>query len=187
MQGSPGKRELDSRTWYERLRRVGSASESSIFDGLRWARRPGCRAAHTSGAPCAGDTYTASTGAWEKKDGQAWQRGLRGGLTYPVTVPRSGVHALRFTVSARQDGGLDEGYDFRVSLNGKPISYQTVTIPENGTAALAVLTPWLRAGESYQFELYVDNSYNSRRISVDRVETLAASGVDANGNGVTKV
>ncbi len=47
----------------------------------------------------------------------------------------------------------------------------------------ATVTPWLRAGESYQFELYVDNSYNSRRISVDRVETLAASGV-FKGSGI---
>jgi len=79
--------------------------------------------AFTALASVPGDGYSASTGTWEKKDGQAWQRGLRGGLTYPVTVPHSGVHALRFTVSSRADGGIDEGYDFRVSLNGKPISY----------------------------------------------------------------
>jgi len=92
--------------------------------------------AFTTLASVAGDSYTASTGTWEKQDGRAWQRGLRGGLTYPVTVPHSGVHALRFTVSSRADGGLDEGYDFRVSLNGQAISYQTVTIPENGTSAV---------------------------------------------------
>jgi hypothetical protein len=131
-----------------------------------------------------GDSYTASFGSWEKQSGQAHQRSRRGSVTYPVSVRRSGVHALKFTVSSRLDGGLDEGYDFRVSLNGKPISYQTITIPEDGTSVLALLTPWLNAGDSYEFELFVDNSYNFRHISVDKVDILSASGVDSNANGI---
>jgi len=105
-------------------------------------------------------------------------------VTYPLTVPRSGVHAIKFTVSSRAGGDLNEAYDFRISLNGVPISYQTATIAENGKTSMALLTPWLNAGETYQCEIFVDNSYNYRRVSVDEVSILAASGPDTNGNGI---
>ena len=131
-----------------------------------------------------GDAYSASFGSWEKRDGQAWQTGRRGSVTYPLAVPRSGVHALKFTLSSRAGGDLDDAYDFRISFNGVPISYQTATIPANGKGSVAVLTPWLNAGETYQIEIFVDNSYNYRRVSVDEVSILAASGPDTNGNGI---
>ena len=131
-----------------------------------------------------GDAYATSFGPWEKRDGQAWQTGRRGSVTYPITVPRSGVHALKFTVSSRAGGDVNEAYDFRISLNGVPISYQTGSIIENGRIVLAVLTPWLNTGETYACEIFVDNSYNYRRVSVDQVDILAAGGADANGNGI---
>ena len=61
---------------------------------------------------------------------------------------------------------------------------QTITINENGRTFLAVLSPWLNAGETYQCELFVDNSYNYRRVSVDQVDVLAAAGADATKNGI---
>jgi hypothetical protein len=131
-----------------------------------------------------GEAYAASFGAWEKRDGRAWQTGRRGSVTYPITVPRSGVHALKFTVSSRAGGDVNEAYDFRISLNGVPISNQTGYIIENGHTVLAVLTPWLNTGETYACEIFVDNSYNYRRVSVDQVDILAAGGSDANGNGI---
>ena len=131
-----------------------------------------------------GDAYSASFGAWEKKDSQAWQVGRRGSVTYPVSVPRSGVYAIRFAVNSRAGGEVSDAYDFRISLNGVPISYQTVSIGEYSRAVFAVLTPWLNAGETYACEIFVDNSYMERRISVDEVSMLAAGGADLNGNGI---
>jgi hypothetical protein len=48
---------------------------------------------------------------------------------------------------------------------------------------LSLLTPWLEAGQTYNLELFVDNSYNFRRISVDQLELLAPGGTDSNSNG----
>ena len=131
-----------------------------------------------------GDAFTTRLGEWERLDGQAWQLCRRGSVTYPLAVPRSGVHAVKFTVSSRAGGNLSEAYDFRISINGRPVSFQTTVIPENGTANFAILTPWLNAGEDNQCEIFVDNSFNSRRISVDQLQIFAAGGPDANTDGI---
>gem|GEM_PF-2532075 len=182
---------LTNRERFLYLTRPGLAN--SVADAILYSQEvalgqsqeaPATAVAFTPLTTLRGDAYSASFGPWEKKDGQAWQTGRRGSVTYPLTVTRSGVHALKFMVSSRAGGDLDEAYDFRISLNGLPISYQTATIAENGKTSLAVLTPWLNAGESYQIEIFVDNSYMERRVSVDEVSILAASGPDTNGNGI---
>ena len=131
-----------------------------------------------------GDAYTSSFGTWVKSSRVALQDCRRGSVTYSVTVPRNGVHAIKFTVSSRLNGGNSEDYDFQISINGRRISNQSVTIAENGQSSLSLLTPWLIAGETYKVEIFADNSYNYRRVSVDLLEVFAGSGSDNNNNGI---
>ncbi len=130
-----------------------------------------------------GDAYTASVGVWENFGDTARQKSRRGSVIYPVTVPVSGVHAVKISISSILDGVKNEQHDFEVKLNGKRIAYKTIDILPDGTSTLALLTPWLTVGQSYNLELFVDNSYNYRRVSIDQLEILAAGGTDSNSNG----
>lgn len=138
--------------------------------------------AFTPVATLAGDAYSDSFGDWSKQDGKARQSGRRGSVTYPLTVQKSGIHALKFTISSIVDGAKNEQHDFHLKLNGLHLAYKTITILPDGTSTLAILTPWLHAGETYSLELFVDNSYNHRRVSIDGLAILAAGGIDSNGN-----
>ena len=123
-------------------------------------------------ASLTGDAYTASFGEWEKFGHAAHQRCRRGSVTWPLTVPASGVHAVRFTISAEYDGARNDQHDFIISLDDKPVSYQTITIPDNGTSTLAVLTPWLSAPGTHQLTLFVDNSFTEVPLSPGTPATL---------------
>jgi hypothetical protein len=160
---------------------VSDFDEANFYDSDVLAGDIG---AFTTVATLPGDSYAASFGEWEKSAGVALQCCRRGYVEYPVTVPASGVYSLKFQITSRVDGSVDENYDFAVSINGTSISRKTITIPQNGTNHLAVLTPWLHAGETYQVRIFADNSYNFRRASVDSVEVLASGGADSNNNGI---
>lgn len=129
-----------------------------------------------------GDAYISNFGEWEKSAGTARQNCRRGSITYPITVPANGVHSLKFSISSINSGNGNDQYDFDIKLNGKRISYKSITILPSGTSTLAVLTPWLNAGETYQLELFVDNAHNFRRVSIDQLQILAAGGTDSNDN-----
>ncbi len=160
---------------------VSDYDEANFFNSATLANDIGPFA---SVATLNGDDYTGSFGEWEKAVGKAMQACRRGYVEYPVTVQTSGVYALKFQLTSQNDGAQSEQYDFMFALNGKNFSFKTITIEENGSASLGVLTPWLNAGETYTIRLFVDNSYNFRRISVDQVEILAASGTDSNDNQI---
>jgi hypothetical protein len=51
-------------------------------------------------------------------------------------------------------------------------------------STLALLTPWLQVGQTYNLELFVDNSYNFRRVSIESLQILAAGGTDSNENSI---
>ncbi len=159
---------------------VSDYDELNFFNSATLANNIG---AFTSVATFNGDAYTVSFGEWEKADGIARQYCRRGSVTYPVTVPMSGVHAVKFVINSRFDGNKNELHEFDIKLNGKRIAYKTINILPDSASTLALLTPWLTAGQTYNLELFVDNSYNTRRISIDQVQILAAGGNDSNNNG----
>ena len=130
-----------------------------------------------------GSDYISSLGEWEQVANTAHQNCVRGSVTYPVTVATSGIYAVKFHITSIVDGTKSEQYDFDLKLDGKRIAYKTINILPEKSGVLAVLSPWLKAGETYNFELFVDNSYNWRRVSIDRLEILAAGGIDSNNNG----
>ena len=159
---------------------VSDFDEANFFDSTILANDIG---PFTPVVTLNGDAYTASFGAWIHSGGKALQSCRRGSVTYPITVPSSGIHAAKLTISARLHGIKSEQHEFDLKLNGKRIAYKTITILPDGNATLAVLTPWLKAGETYNLELFVDNSYNFRRVSIDSLQILAAGGTDSNNNG----
>ncbi len=158
---------------------VSDYDEVHFFDSATLANDIG---AFIPVATLAGDAYTSAFGEWEKFAGKARQSGRRGSVTYPLTVTTSGIHALKFTISSILDGAKNEQHDFHIKLNGHHLAYKSITILPDGTSALPVLTPWLQAGVTYNLELFVDNSYNWRRVSIDQLEILAAGGTDSNAN-----
>lgn len=159
---------------------VSDFDEANFFDSASLANDIG---PFTPVATLNGDAYTVSFGEWIQSNGKALQDCRRGSVTYPVTVPASGVHALKFAISSLADGTKSEQYEFDLKLNGKRIAYKTINITPDGSATLAVLSPWLNAGETYNLELFVDNSYNWRRVSIDSLQILASGGTDSNNNG----
>ena len=159
---------------------VSDYDELNFFNSATLANDIG---AFTPVATLSGDAYTASSGAWIQTDGKALQDCRRGSVIYPATVSTSGVHSVKFDITSRSDGNLNEQHDFDIKLNGERIAYKTIDIPQSGTSTLALLTPWLSAGQTYNLELFVDNSYNNRRVSIDQVQILAAGGTDSNNNG----
>jgi F5/8 type C domain/PA14 domain len=159
---------------------ISDYDEVNFFDSTTLANNIG---AFSPVLTLNGDAYINAVGNWEKFDNKAQQACRRGSVTYAISVPTSGYHAAKFTITALQDGEKNEQHDFDLRLNGTRIAYKTITILPDGTATLALLTPWLQAGESYNLELFVDNSYNSRRVSIDQLEILAPSGADSNNNG----
>ena len=160
---------------------VSDYDEVNFFGSATLANDIG---AFTPVVTMAGDAYTASFGEWDNFAGKARQNCRRGSVTYPVTVPASGIHALKFTISSIIDGAKNEQHDFHLKLNGKHLAYKTITILPDGTSTLAVLTPWLQAGQTYNLELFVDNSYNWRRVSINQLQVLAAGGTDSNENNI---
>ncbi len=140
--------------------------------------------AFTSVATLDGGEYTSSTGGWASLGGKAYQESRRGSVTYPITVPASGIYALKFDVISHVDGAKSEQHDFHLKIDGIHLAYKTVSIASDSQGVVAVLTPWLQAGQTYHVECFVDNSYNWRRVIIDKVEILAAGGVDSNNNDV---
>ncbi len=159
---------------------VSDYDEANFFDSATLANDIG---PFTPVATLTGDAYTANFGEWIKTGGKALQNCRRGSVTYPVTVTASGIHALKFAITSVADGAKSEQYEFDLKINGKRIAYKTLNILPNGSATLAVLSPWLNAGETYNLELFVDNSYNFRRVSIDSLQILTAGGTDSNANG----
>ena len=159
---------------------VSDYDEANFFDSSTLANTVG---AFTPLTTLSGDAYTASFGEWSKASGKAMQNCRRGSVTYPITVPTRGIHALKFAISSIQDGAKNEQYEFDLKLNGKRIAYKTINIQPDGSATLSLLSPWLNAGETYSLELFVDNSYNWRRVSIDSLQILKAGGTDSNANG----
>lgn len=159
---------------------VSDYDEVNFFGSATLANDIG---AFTSVATIAGDTFTASTGTWDASAGKARQDSRRGSVTYAITAPSNGIYATRFTLSSILDGGKSEEYQFEIKLNGQRIGYKTIFIAPDGTSTLSLLTPWLEAGQTYNLELFVDNSYNFRHISVNQLELLAPGGTDSNSNG----
>lgn len=158
---------------------VSDYDEVNFFGSATLANSIG---AFTNVATLSGDSYSNAFGEWSKINGCARQVSRRGSVTYPITVPTSGVYALKFAVSSVVDGAKNELHDFQLKINGQHIAYKTITILPDSTSTLAILTPWLQAGETYNLELFVDNSYNWRRVSIDSLEILAAGGIDTNEN-----
>jgi hypothetical protein len=132
----------------------------------------------------AGSAYHTANGEWLKQGEKARQNSRRGSVTYSITVPRSGIHALKFAITAVNAGNKNEQHDYHIKLNGQHLDYKSINILPNGSSTLAMLTPCLEAGQSYDFELFVDNSYNFRRVSIDSLEILSAGGIDSNANSI---
>jgi F5/8 type C domain/PA14 domain len=158
---------------------VNDYDEANFFESATLANSIG---AFTPVLTLNGDAYTANFGEWERVNSTARQNCRRGSVSYPLTVPKSGVYAAKITITSTLDGAKSEQYEFDVRMNGKRVAYKTVNILPNGTGTLALLTPWLKAGEGYQLEVFVNNAYNFRRVSIDQLQILAAGGVDSNGN-----
>lgn len=159
---------------------VSDLDEVNFFGSAALANDIG---AFTTVATIPGDAHIVSTGTWDNFAGKARQDSRRGSVTYAITAPSNGIYATRFTLTSILDGGKSEEYQFEIKLNGQRIAYKTIFISPDGTSTLSLLTPWLEAGQNYNLELFVDNSYNFRRISVDQLELLAPGGTDSNSNG----
>ena len=160
---------------------VSDYDEIHFFGSATLANNIG---AFTPVATIPGDAHTASFGEWDDFAGKARQNCRRGSVTYNVNVPTSGIHALKFAISSIIDGAKNELHDFHLKINGQHLAYKTITILPDATGTLAVLSPWLQAGQNYQIELFVDNSYNWRRVSIDSLQILAAGGIDSNENNI---
>lgn len=160
---------------------VSDYDEVNFFGSATLANDIG---AFTPVATIPGDAHTATFGEWGDFDGKARQNCRRGSVTYTVNVPTSGIHALKFIISSINDGAKNELHDFHLKINGQHLAYKTITIFPDATSTLAVLSPWLQAGQNYQIELFVDNSYNFRRVSIDSLQILAAGGTDSNENNI---
>ncbi|MES2996825.1 MAG: discoidin domain-containing protein [Verrucomicrobiota bacterium] len=154
--------------------------EANFFNSTTLANDVG---AFVPVATLPGDSYTSAFGEFVKANGTARQSGRRGSVTYPVTISAAGIHALKFTISSIADGTRSEDYEFDVKLDGKRIGYKTIHIAADGTGTLALLTPWLDAGRTHEIEIFIDNSYNWRRVSIDQLQVLKAGGTDSNANG----
>lgn len=160
---------------------VSDYDEIHFFGSATLANNIG---AFTPLATIPGDAHTATFGAWDDFAGKARQNCRRGSVTYTVNVPTSGIHALKFAITSIIDGAKNELHDFHLKINGQHLAYKTITILPDSTSTLAVLSPWLQAGQNYQVELFVDNSYNFRRVSIDSLLVLAAGGTDSNENNI---
>jgi hypothetical protein len=135
-------------------------------------------------ATIAGGSFVSTFGQWAVESEKAMQECRRGSVTYALPIANSGIHALKFDITVYREGDKNEQHDFHLKLNGQHLAYKTITILPDGTSTLAVLTPWLQAGEIYNLELFVDNSYNNRRVSVDQLQILSAGGTDSNSNNI---
>lgn len=131
-----------------------------------------------------GSAFSSTFGNFDKVGTQAVQATRRGSVTYDFIATHDGVHAVEFDVSDHSDGDKSTEHEFIISLNDKFISREYVALPVDGSASFSTLLPSLKQGESYSLTLYVDNSYNFRRVSIDTLILKEATGIDTNENGV---
>lgn len=129
-----------------------------------------------------GSSFTASSGSWLQESGKAKQCCVRGWLEYPVSLPVAGVYQLDLAFTPVTDVDVSRDYEIVFSADGKNIQRETVTLAEAASGHAKVLSPWLAAG-SHTLRVFIDNSHWFRRVSIDRLEILAARGPDINGNG----
>ncbi|MFT3990265.1 MAG: PA14 domain-containing protein [Luteolibacter sp.] len=130
-----------------------------------------------------GGSFTASSGTWQSIDEKANQTGVRGWVEYSVDLPNAGVHQVNVDFTPQTDVESSPDYEIVFSMDGKRIRRETVTVAAGNSGKARILTPWLVAG-AHTVRVFVDNSYQYRRVSLNQVEVQAARGADADGNGI---
>ena len=130
-----------------------------------------------------GSAFETKWGSWMRDGTRAYQTSPRGWVEYQIEIAAPGVHAVEVAVSPRAGGGASSRYEMVVSIDGAFVSREAVIMGESGSGTATVITPWLDSG-AHTVRVLVDNSYVNRRINVDSLTVLGATGVDSNSNGL---
>lgn len=130
-----------------------------------------------------GAAFSGSSGHWQSIGTLGAQSGARGWVEYPLTVTAAGVHALDLVLSPRLGANFSHSYEVLISIDGEELSREQITIAQGEQGTARVLTPWLLEG-GHSVRIFIDNSYTYRRVNIESLTLLAATGVDSNGNQI---
>lgn len=131
-----------------------------------------------------GSAFVTSTCEWGTEGSSAYIETPRGGVTYRFETSAAGIHALDVAVSTRTGASYSSKHEFTIAVDGAHVSREQLTMSGAGASgAMRILTPWLSPG-LHEVAVFWDNSYIHRRINLDQVTLLGASGVDGNANGI---
>lgn len=130
-----------------------------------------------------GSEFSASSGAWQAIGPLGAQTAARGWVEYPLTVSSDGVHALDLVLSPRLGASFSNLYEVLISIDGEQLSREEITMAEGAQGTARVLTPWLLAG-NHTVRVFIDNSYSFRRVNVESLSLLSATGIDSNDNQI---
>lgn len=131
-----------------------------------------------------GSAFESATCAWAMEAGSALIETPRGGVTYRFDVSNPGMHALDVAVSVRMGAAYSNKHEFTIAVDGAHVAREQLTLAGAGASGvIRILTPWLSSG-THRVSVFWDNSYIHRRINLDAVTVLGASGPDGNANGI---
>lgn len=128
-----------------------------------------------------GGQYARHSGEWKSEGVHAVQTSTRGWLEYDLEISNSGVYVVEVDVNSYDQGNGTRIHDFIVSVDDVFVSNEKLEIKTSNT--MRIITPWLSQG-SHKVKVFVDNSYTSRRVSIERLRLMSSSGTDSNDNGI---